>query len=174
MSGLLLLMLSISIVGVSAYIYQQSSKTIDQTIVEITSITLKNSDLGNINEGQTKRYTSAVPTLIGWIVVPELGDAITITTTASNVYLHLDSDLDSLTDYSTYEITVKFSQVVGSTYSVGDTACILDLASPDYSSIDLDAAGTWKFRFTVITTADSVDANSDTTATIIVKAESTS
>lgn len=158
-------MLSVSIVGVSAYIYQQATQTITQTIVEIATITLKNSDLGNINEGEPKTYTETD--------IPSLGDAITITTTAADVYLHLDSDLDSLTDYSVYSVTVKFSQVVGATYSVGDTACALTLASPDYSSILLDAAGTWAFDFEVSTTPSSVDVDTSTTVTIIVSAQST-
>lgn len=168
LSGLLLLMLSISILGTSAYVYQQASQTIDQTIKEVATITLLNSDLGDLKEGETKTYTKTE--------VPNLGDAITITTTTavSNVYLHLDSDLDSLTDYSTYNIVVKFSEVQGSTYSVGDTACTLTLVSPDYSSIDLDAAGTWKFDFEITTTANSVNADVPTTVTIIVSAENTS
>lgn len=166
MSGLLLILLSISIIGTSAYVYEQASQTITQTIKEVATITLLSSALGDLKEGETKFYTKTN--------VTDLGDAITITTTEASVYLHLDSDLDSLTDYSTYNIVVKFSQVVGTTYSVGDTACTLSLESPDFSSIDLDAAGTWKFDFEVRTTADSVDADTLTTVTIIVSAESTS
>ena len=101
-----------------------------------------------------------------------LGDAVSITSTKANVYLHFDSDLDALTDYSTYNIVVKFSQVVGSTYSVGDTACTLSLGSPDYSSVDLDAGGAWKFDFEITSTASSVDADTPTTVTITVTAES--
>jgi len=163
--GILLIALSFSIAGVSAYVYQQASQTITQTIVEVATITLKNSALGNINEGETKSYTKAE--------VANLGDAITLTTTAANAYLHLDSDLDSVTDYSAYSIVVKFSQVVGSTYSVGDTACTLSTGSPDYSSVDLDAAGTWAFDLEISTTAGSVDSDVPATVTIIVTAEST-
>ncbi len=164
LAGIILILLSFSIVGVSAYVYQQASQTTTQTIVEIATITLKNSDLGDINEGETKSYTKAT--------VANLGDAITITTTAANVYLHLNSDLDALSFYSAYSVVVKFSQVVGGTYSVGDTACTLNMASPDYSSIDLDAAGTWAFDFEITTTAGSVDSDSLSTAIVIVTAES--
>ena len=164
-SGLLLIMLSITIVGVSAYVYEQATQTITQTIIDIATITLKNSALGNLNEGDSQTYTNAT--------VPNLGDAISLTTTTANVYLHLDSDLDALSSYSTYDIVVKFSQVVGATYSVGDTATTLTIGSPDYSSIDLDAAGTWAFDFEITTTAPSVSSDTPSTVTIIVGAEST-
>lgn len=163
--GLLLVVLSISIAGVSAYVYQSASQTITQTIIEVATITLKNSDLGNLKEGQSQSYTEAT--------VPNLGDAIILTTQEANVYLHLDSDLDALTTHSSYSIVVKFSQVVGSTYSVGDTACTLTIGSPDYSAIDLDEAGTWAFDFEIDTSVGSVDADDATTVTIIVSGEST-
>lgn len=165
LSGLLLILISLSIVGVSAYIYQEATQTITQTIVEVATITLKNSDLGNLKEGESASYTKAT--------VSELGDAISITTQEANVYLHLDSDLDGLTTHASYSIVVKFSTVVGATYSVGDTATTLTIASPDFSSIDLDAAGTWAFDFEIDTTVGSVDADVPTTVTVIVTAEST-
>jgi hypothetical protein len=165
LSGLLLIVLSFSIVGVSAFVYEQASQTITQTIVDIATLTLKNSALGNLNEGESQTYTSAT--------VANLGDAISLTTTTASVYLHLDSDVDSVSGYSAYSIVVKFSQVVGSTYSVGDTACTLSVGSPDFSSIDLDAAGTWGFDFEISTTAGSVSADTPSTVTIIVSAEST-
>jgi hypothetical protein len=127
---------------------------------------LSNSTLGNLEEGQTLLYTPTNQS--------DLDDIISITTTKANVYLHLDSNLDTLTDYSTYNIVVKFSQVQGGTYSVGATACTLSLGSPDYSSIDLDAAGTWIFDFEVTTTASTVSADAPSTVTITVSAESTS
>ena len=163
--GLLLVILSFSIVGVSAFVYESAQQSITQTVQEIATITLQNSALGNIEEGATQAYTKSE--------VAELGNAISLTTTKANVYLHLDSDLNDLTDYSTYTITVKFSQVVGSTYSIGDTACTMTLASPDPTAIDLDAAGTWKFDFEITTTAGLVDADVPTTVTITVTAEST-
>ena len=164
--GTVLLLLSFSIVSVSAFIYEQNSQTVSQTIVDIATLTLSNAGLSDLEEAQTLLYTSANDT--------ELDEIISITTTKANVYLHLDSNLDILTDYSTYNITVKFSTVVGSTYSVGQTACILSLASPDFSAIDLDAAGTWAFDFEIITTAGSVSSNSFNTVNITVSAESTS
>ena len=158
-------MLSFSIIGVSAFVYEQATQTITQTIIEVATITLKNSDLGNLKEGESKSYTSAT--------VASLGDAISITTQEANVYLHLNSDLDALTTHSSYSVVVKFSQVVGLTYSVGDTACTLTIGSPDYSSIDLDAAGTWAFDFEIDTSVGSVNADDATSSTIIVTAEST-
>ena len=73
--GLALIVLSFTVMGVSAYVYQQATMTLSQTIVEIASITVKNSDLGSINEGETKTITQAT--------VADLGDAISITTTTS-------------------------------------------------------------------------------------------
>lgn len=172
MIGILLILLSISIVGVSAYVYQQATQTITQTIVEVATITLQNSALGNINEGQTITYTEVGGG--GDVEIAELGDAITIATTTANVYLHLDSDLDSLTDYSSYFVVVVFDTVPGgSSHTSGTTACNLTMASPDFSSIDLDVVGTWTFDFDVTTKAGSVNADIGTTVTIIVRAEST-
>lgn len=164
--GTVLLLLSFSIVSVSAFIYEQNSQTVSQTIVDIATLSLSNAGLSNLEEAQTLLYTPANDT--------DLDEIISITTTKANVFLHLDSNLDTLTDYSTYNIVVKFSTVVGSTYSVGQTACTLSQGSPDWSAIDLDAAGTWGFDFEITTTAGTVSANSTNTATIIVSAESTS
>ena len=165
LTGLLLILLSFSIIGVSAFVYEQATQTITQTIIDIATLTLKNSALGNLNEGESQTYNETT--------VPNLGDAISVTTTTASVYLHLDSDVDAVTGYSNYTIAVKFSQVVGGTYAVGDTACVLNTGSPDYSAIDLDAAGTWAFDFEITTTAGSVAADSPSTVTIIVSAEST-
>ena len=167
-TGLLFILLSLSVVGVSAYVYQQATMTVQQTIVEIASIVLKNSDLGNINEGETQTYTSSE--------VANLGDAISLTTTTSNVYLHLDSDLESQSaSYSTYNIVVKYATVPGgSSATSGNTACTLTLASPDYSSITLDIAGDWTFDLEVTTTASSVNSDTPTSVSITVSAESTS
>lgn len=166
MMGVLLLVLSFGVVGVSAYVYQQSQMIATQTIKEIATITLQNSVLGNINEGETKVYTKNE--------VATLGNAIELTTTAANVYLYLNSDLDSQSNYSTYSITVKFSTVPGgSAHSVGNTACTMTKVAPDPAGVDLDVAGTWMFDFEVTTTANSVNSDTPTTVTIIVTAEST-
>jgi hypothetical protein len=136
-----------------------------QKIIEIATITLKNSDLGNINEGETRNTTKEE--------VPKLGDAImvTVSDSVSQVNLNLDSNLDDLSGfYSTYDIVVRFSQVAGSTYSVGETACILSIGSEDYSSIKLDNSGEWRFDLEVTSTAKSIDYNTPTTAIIIVTA----
>jgi hypothetical protein len=86
--------------------------------------------------------------------------------------MNLDSDLDSLSElYSRYDIVVRFSQVAGSTYSVGEVACTLGIGSEDYSSIELDASGLWKFDIEVTSTAKSVDYDMLTTVTITVTAE---
>lgn len=165
--GTVLLLLSFSIVSVSAYIYEQNSQTISQTIIDIATLTLSNAGLSNIEESQTLLYTPVNNT--------DLEDIISITTTKSNVYLHLDSNLDTLTDYSTYNIVVKFDTVgVGSTHTIGDTACTLSLGSPDFSSIDLDVAGTWSFDFEITTTAGVVSVDSSNIVTISVSAENIS
>jgi len=105
-----------------------------------------------------------------------LNDIISVTTTKNNVYLHLDGDLDAQSsNYATYNIVVKFSTApVGSSHSSGDTACTLSLASPDYSSINLDVAGSWTFDFEITTTPQGVSSDTQTTVTITVSAESTS
>ena len=166
--GMLFILLSFSIVTVSAFVYQQATQTVTQNIVEVATINLKNSDLGDIDEGDTKTYTKNE--------VSNLGDAISITTTKSGVYLHLNSDLDDLdTYYNTYNIVVKFDTVpAGSGHSSGDTACTLTLSSPDYSSINLDVSGTWTFDFEITTNPKSVDSDTETTVTIVVLAESSS
>lgn len=165
--GTVLLLLSFSIVSVSAYIYEQNSQTVSQTIIDIATLTLSNAGLSDLEEAQTLLYTPDNNT--------DLEDIISISTTKANVYLHLDSNLETLTDYSTYNITVKFDTVeVGSTHSVGDTACTLSLGTPDFSSIDLDVAGTWSFDFEITTTAGAVSADSLNAVTINVSAESAS
>ena len=134
----------------------------------VAILTLRDSALGNIEEGQTICYTPANKT--------DLDDAMRVPTVKATVSLQLDSNLDTLSgNYDTYSIVVKFDTVpIGSSHSTGDTACTLSLASPDYSSIELDVAGSWTFDFEITTTAKSVSADQVTTAvTIIVSAKST-
>jgi len=165
--GVALILMSISIAVVSAYVYETAQHTVTQTIQQIATLTLNNSALGNIEEGQTISYTKAT--------VSSLGDIVTITTTKDNVYLHFNSDIDSLsTYYTTYTITVKYAAVgSGSSHSVGQTACTMTLASPDPAAVTLDVDGTWRFDFELTTTAKSVSSDQATTATIVVTAEST-
>ena len=163
----MLILLSLAIVSVSAFVYETAQHTVNQTIKDIATVTVRNSALGNIEEGETKSYTKAD--------VSSLGNIVNLTTTKDNVYLHFNSDVDSLsTYYSTYTITVKFAAVVsGSSYSVGSTACTMTLASPDPTAVTLDKAGAWRFDFEITTTAKSVSADQATTVTIVVTAEST-
>lgn len=166
--GVFFILLSILIVFVSAFIYETATQTVTQTITNIATLTLKNSALGTIEEGETKSYTN--------VTVADLGAAISITTTKANVYLYLNSTIDSLSAYyTTYDVTVKFATVPeGSVlHTSGDTAATITIASPDPAAIDLDAAGSWTFDFEVTTTAKSVSADQPTTATIVVTAEST-
>jgi hypothetical protein len=167
-AGLALILFGLAAIGVSAYVYQQATMTVSQTNIEIATLTLKNSDLGNINEGETLTLDNNT--------IAKLGDAIIITTTSQPVYLHLDSDLDSQSgSFTTYNITVEYATVAsGGTGVPGNSAGTLSITSPDYSSITLDAVGTWTFNLEVTTTADSVDADTPTTITIIVTSESTS
>jgi hypothetical protein len=153
---------------VSAFVYEQAQQMLTQTIKEIATLTLQNSSLGNIEEGETKSYTK--------VEVTGLGNAISVSTTKVNVYLHLDSDIDLLSEYySTYNVTVKVASVPGGSviHSVGDIACVLWLSSPDYNSINLDAVGSWAFDFEITTTTKSVSTDQSTIATIKVSAEST-
>jgi len=165
--GVLLILLSFAIVSVSAFIYESAQQTVTQTVKEIATITLKNSTLGNLEEGQTLFYTKAN--------VTNLEAAITLTTTKASVYMHLSSDLASQSAYySTFNVVVKIAtKPSGGTHSVDETVCTLTLASPNSGSINLDVLGTWTFDFEVTTTAKSVTADHATTGTITVTAEST-
>lgn len=165
-AGILLILLSLFVVSVSAFVYHAAQQSVTQTIKEIVTVTLQNSALGTIEEGETKSYTAAT--------TPSLGNIINITTTKDNVYLHFNSDVDSLTAYyDTYAIVVKFTSVgSGSSHNVGDIACTMTLASPDPAAVALDKQGTWSFNFEITTTAKSVNSDQPTTVTIIVTAES--
>jgi hypothetical protein len=165
--GLAFVLLSIMIVSVSAFVYESATQTVGQTVINVATITLKNSALGTIDEGETKSYTKAD--------VPALGAAISITTSKATVYLHLDSDIQNLNvTYTTYTFTVRYITVPGgSSHSVGQTAATMSIASPDPTAITLDAAGSWAFDFELTTTAKSVSSDQGTTATIVVTAEST-
>ncbi|HDN62362.1 MAG TPA: hypothetical protein ENF56_00195 [Candidatus Bathyarchaeota archaeon] len=159
--GIFFILLSLSIVTVSAFVYQQANQTITQTIVEVATIKLSNIDLGSIDEGETKTY--------------KLEKAQTIRTTKGHVYLHLDSNLDKVdTYYDTYDVVFIFSAVPdGSGHKPGDVACRLTISKPDYSSIDLDVPGEWIFDLEITTTAKSVNSDTKVEVTITVSAEST-
>jgi hypothetical protein len=165
-AGFAFVLLSVVIMSVSAIVYESTQQTASQTIIDVATINLKNFALGNLEEGETKIYTKAE--------VPDLGGAISASTTKANVYLHLNSDIQTLdTLYETYTLTVKFAIVPsGSTHSVGQTAATLTMASPDFDSITLDAAGSWVFDFELETTAKLVSSDQSATATIVVTAES--
>ena len=169
MLGTLLILTSLLIVSVSAFVYEQASNTVTQTIVEVATITLNQGTLGNIEEGQTILYTASNTS--------SLNDIISITTSKANVYLHFDTDLDGQSsNYATYQIVVKVGDTVlgGSSNSTGDTTATLTVASPDTTSgVALDAAGDWTFDFEITTTANSVSSDQATTVNITVSAEST-
>jgi len=142
-AGLLLILLSVTIVLVSAFVYSQDSQTTTETIL------------------YTPTNTSA------------LDQILTVTTGKANVYLHIDTDLDILTNYVNFTIEVLVDTQPGS--SLSDPVAVLTMASPDTSAgIDLDTAGSYKFDFRITTTADLVSSNSDEEVNIAVSAESTS
>lgn len=167
-TGISLILVSLLIAGVSAYVYETATQTVTQTIQNIATIALKSSAFGTIEEGQTKTLTKAD--------VANLGAAISLTTTKASVYMHLtSSDLASLsTYYSTYNIVVKvITKPTGGAHTVGETVATLTLDSPTSSAINLDAAGSWAFDFEVTMTAKSVSSDQATTVTIAATAEST-
>ncbi len=166
-AGIAFVLLSIAIMSVSAFVYEQAQQTIGQTIVNVATITLKNSVLGNLDEGETRSYTKAQ--------VTELGAAITVNPTKA-VYMHLNSNIDALSSYYTvYTLTVRcFSAPGGSGISAGDVVATLTLAAADSTSISLGTAGSYVFDFELQTTAAALPqgvASQATTATIIVSAE---
>jgi len=165
--GIAFLLFAVLIITVSAFVYDQAQQTIGQTVTNVATITLKNSALGNLEEGETKSYTKAN--------VTNLGEAISLTTSKANVYLHLNSDIDTLTTYyTTYTVTVKYITVpTGQEALIGTTAATMSIASPDPSGFALPAAGSWAFDFELTTTAEAVSSDQATTATIDVTAEST-
>lgn len=166
-AGFAFLLLSVAIMSVSAIVYESAQQTASQTIIDVATINLKSFALGNLEEGETKIYTKAE--------VPDLGGAISVSTTKTNVYLHLNSDIETLDSlYATYALAVKYATVPsGSIHSVGETATTLTIANPDFNSVPLDAAGSWVFDFELETAAKLVSSDQSTMATIIVSAEST-
>jgi Flp pilus assembly protein TadG len=168
--GVFLILLSMVIVSVSAFVYETAQHTVTQTVKDIATLTLQNSALGDIEEGATNFYTKSNAS--------SLGNIVTLTTTKDNVYLHFNSDLDSnsslSTYYATYIITVNYWTVPGgSSHSVGDVACTMSLGSSDPGAVTLDKLGTWTFDFEITTTAKQVSSDAGTTVTIVVTAEST-
>ena len=156
-----------TIAVVSAYVYETGQPLVTQTIKNIATLTVSNSALGNIEEGQTLTYSKTG--------IPTLGAIVSLTTTKNSVYLYFSSNIDALaTYYSTYNITVIYAAVgTGSTHGVGDIACTMTIGAPTPASVTLDKAGTWSFDFELTTTAKSVSADQPTTATITVNVEST-
>ena len=84
--GLMFIALSLTIVVTSAFVYEQASQTTTQTILEIATITLNDSVLGNIEEGETILYTATNTSAID--------DVLSITTGKADAYLHIDTDLE--------------------------------------------------------------------------------
>jgi hypothetical protein len=165
-AGLILILLSVFVVLVSAFVYQQAQQTTSQTIAEVASLTLNNAALGNIEEGETILYTAGNTSAVNNI--------LSVTTTKGNVYLHFDTDLDAQSgNYNTYQIEVIVDTVPGGS-GVSGTVATLTIANPDTSSgINLDITGTYIFDFQVTTSAQSVSGNQATTVNITVTAEST-
>jgi hypothetical protein len=164
--GIALIVLSISIAGVSEFVYGMAQNTVTQTEKVIGCLTVQNSVLGNLEEGETKAYSKDT--------ISSLGNVLGFTTTKDNVYLNFKSNFDTLSAYySTYNITAKYATVgSGSTHSVGDTACTLTLTEPAIV-VTLDKTGFWSFDLAITTTAKSVSSDQATATTIVVTAEST-
>ena len=164
-AGLLFIVLASTITVTSAYVYQSATQTVTQTIKEVASLTLQNSALGSINEGETRTVTKAT--------VASLGSAVSVTA-ASTLNLHFSSDLASqASSYSTYDIVVKLaSKPAGSSLIVDNTYATMSIGTPNPAGFALDAAGTYVFDFEVTCTAKSVSSDTPTTVTITVSAES--
>jgi hypothetical protein len=145
--------------SVSSYYYHKTLVAANQNSAGIVSIDLNTVELGPINEGDRKTYTKNT--------VPSLGECVKVNVLKQPVYLLFDSNLDSLsTYYSTFIVKVRFTQVQGSTYSEGDIAIVMTINSPDPVAVPLDSTGLWKFDFEIITSANSV--NSDTNPSITI------
>ena len=163
-AGLMLISLSFIIVLVSAFVYEQQSQNVSQTITEVATITLDAAALGNIEEGETILYTPTNTSALDQI--------LNVTTGKDSVYLHFDTELDGQSgNYATYQIEVIVDTAPG---SLSGTVATLTIASPDTSSgIDLDTAGDYIFDFQITTTAQQVSGDTPTTVQVTVLAEST-
>ena len=163
-AGISLIVMSLMILAVSAFVYDQASQTTTQTIINVASLSLGNAALGNINEGETILYTPSNTSA--------LDDIVSITTAATNVFLYFDTDLEGqTTNYGTYQIEVEVSSAPGGP-GLSGTIATLTMAAPDTASgITLDAIGDYVLDFQVTTTAEAVSSNEDTTVNITVSIE---
>ena len=163
---LLILLTSISVIGISGHVYEFATQRVSQNIINVVSLDLSAQSLGSLREGETRTLTKDD--------VPSLGDAIRVSVddSVSAVILNLDSNLDDVSDYySLYDVVVRFSQVVGGSYSVGEVACTLSIRREDYSSVELDHSGVWMFDLEISTNAKSVNEDTPTAVTITVSVE---
>jgi hypothetical protein len=162
--GLLLMLLALFVGVASAYVYETGNITVTQTVKNIATITVQNSVLGEIEEGQSIAYTKAT--------VASLGNILSLATTKANVVLDFASNLNTLsTYYSEYTITVKYANAVNGR-SVGDVLTTISIGSPNPTGVTLAAIATYQFDFEITTTALSVNSDQATSATITVTAES--
>lgn len=166
-AGMLLIGLSFALLTVSAIVYEQTSQTTSQTIIDVASITLfGDAPLGNIEEGETILYTASNTTI--------LNDILTLTTGKDDVYLYFDTDLEAQTNYAVFNIQVRVGDTVpgASSYSTGDLFENLSIGQPDTTTgVALDAAGDWTFDFQILTTANMVNSDQASTVGITVTAE---
>jgi hypothetical protein len=157
----------ISSVFLATILYWSSMLGVHMTAAAgtVATLTLHNSALGSVEEGETIHYSPSNQS--------DLDDILSVSISEANVFLHLDSNLGSLSEtYKAYSIVMKFDSVPeASSHKSGDIACALSLASPDYSSISLDAAGTWTFDCEIAATASSISSDTVTAVTITVTAE---
>ena len=163
--GISMLTIALLIGVVSAYVYETGNVAVTQTVKNIATLTVQNSALGNIEEGQTVALTKAT--------VGSLGNIVALTTTKADVVIHFDSNINLLSTYfSTYTITVKYAVAING-HSIGDVLTTMTLASPDPAGVTLAAIGAYQFDFEVSATALSVASDQATSTTIVVTAEST-
>jgi hypothetical protein len=163
--GISMLIIALMIGIVSAYVYETATITATQTIKNIATLTVQNSALSNIEEGQTLTLTKTQ--------VSSLGNAVSLTTTKASVVLHFASNLNTLnTFYSAYTITVKYANAVNG-HAVGDVLTTMSIATPNPTGVTLAAVAAYQFDFEITATALSVSSDQVTSATITVTAEST-
>jgi hypothetical protein len=164
LAGFALILLSLSVVVVSGFVYGMNQHMAYQTTV-IAKLNIESSALGNIEEGQTKTFDK--------FTIPDLGSAATLVTTKDHVCLLFESNAGSLnSSFSEYTISIKFASVgSGSRYCVGDIANTINLTSPAIM-VTLDKAGVWGFDLEIITTAKSVSSDQATSVTVKVTVES--
>jgi len=154
-AGIAFVLLSIAIMSVSAYVYEQGTLTVNQKVVDVVTLNLRTPlGLADLEEGQVGTYNEA--------------GVITLETKKANVVLRLDSNIEGFAASSSASPYAAYSIVVS--YSGGSVT--LTPSSPD-ATFALGSPQLYTFDLAITATAKSgLGSDVPTGATIVVTAES--